>query len=94
MAKDQKRNITPELMVEYGWIKTDDHLYPFVKEIHNRNPLNASKDSEIKLVLHGMYNNLVFALLLPDGGLLNFVVNNMEELLAFEKSIDFYDPPF
>jgi hypothetical protein len=41
-----------------------------------------------------MYNCETFAVILPDGGMLNFQVNSMAELQAFEKAIKFYDPPF
>lgn len=63
------------------------------KKIDNRNPLNKS-DSNIFLVIHRAYNEHGFAILLPDGGMLNFVANSMEELHNFERAINFYDPPF
>jgi hypothetical protein len=77
-----------------GWHRTPDKVFPMEKSISNNNPLNASEDSDLKLVIHGMYNQPQFAILLPDGGLLNFNVNTIQELVAFENSIDFYDPPF
>jgi hypothetical protein len=64
------------------------------KKIENRNPLNASSDSDIKLVIHRLFNTHTFAILLPDGGMINFVANSMEELHTFERAINFYDPPF
>jgi hypothetical protein len=79
-----------------GWTICNGDQFPIMaeKKIENRNTLNASKDSEIKLIIHGMYNTNTFAVLLPDGGMLNFVANSMEELHAFERAIIFYEPPF
>jgi hypothetical protein len=87
-------DITEAHLIEDGWTKTVHPVYPFQKSVPNRNPLNNSEDSEIRLVIHGMYNAWRFAIALPDGGLLNFVVNSMRELKDFESRIDFYDPPF
>lgn len=89
-------SITPELLLNDGWVKSEEEhsIYPYSKVLENINPLNDSEDSDIKLVLHGMYNTWTFAVLLPDGGMLNFVANSMEELKGFEEKISFYDPPF
>lgn len=88
--------ITPEELLADGWIKGDDPVESlFKKAIPNRNPINSTpEDSDIKLVVHGMYNVWRFAVLLPNGGLLNFVANTIEEVKAFENALDFYDPPF
>lgn len=85
--------ITKELLFANGWVQGEPPYYA-EKKIENRNPLNASEDSDISLIIHGMYNAQTFAVLLPDGGMLNFVANSMEELAQFENSINFYDPPF
>lgn len=71
-------------------------LFPYLaeKKIENRNPLNDSSDSDIKLILHRLYYPQSFAIALPDGGMLNFVANTMDQLQAFEKAINFYDPLF
>lgn len=88
-------DITVDFLVADGWKKTEDSTFPIEKEIENRNPLNDDpEDSGIKLVVHRMYNAENFAILLPTGAMLNFVVNSMEELKAFEAAIDFYDPEF
>jgi hypothetical protein len=94
MAKKKYADISIEQLLADGWVKTEDQVTPFKKSIENRNPLNNSEDSNIELILHGMYNTTTFAILLPDGGMLNFVANSMAELQAFEKAINFYDPPF
>ena len=88
---DKKSDLSVENLTKAGWIKNDDG---YEKTIENRNPLNASEDSDIKLIIHQMFNTPMFAVLLPDGGMLNFVANSMKALKQFENSIDFYDPPF
>ena len=90
----KNKPITKDQMIKDGWVKTIDPAYLFEKSIENRNPINNSEDSAIKLIVHGLYNTWTFAILLPDGGMLNFVANTMEELQDFESRLDFYDPPF
>ena len=95
MSNEKKADITPEQMLADGWVKTEDPIFIFEKAIENRNPINNTpEDSDIKLVVHGMYNCWTFAVLLPDGGMLNFVANSMKELQDFESKLNFYDPPF
>lgn len=88
--------ITIELLESRGWVKTpkDSPICFMEKKIENANPLNASEDTDISLIIHGMYNSENFAVLLPDGGMLNFNVETMEQLDLFEKMIVFYDAPF
>lgn len=87
--------ITIEALKKDGWkINKRDPTCIAEKKIENRNPLNNSEDSDLKLIIHGMYNSNDFAILLPDGGMLNFSVNTMEQLKTFENAINFYDPPF
>lgn len=97
MAKEAKRiqsDITLEALLADGWTKTNDPVSPLEKKIVNLNPLSAPEDSDIKMVVHCMYNDQTFAVLLPDGGMLNFQPGSMADLQAFEKAIMFYDPPF
>lgn len=95
MSKSKKATpLSAEALLANGWTQTGERDIIARKAIENRNPLNSSDDSDIELIVHGMYNTQTFAIMLPDGGMLNFVVNSMEELQAFEKAIDFYDPPF
>lgn len=89
-----KTIITEEQLLNDGWTRSDDSTIGATKNIENRNPLSASEDSDIKLIVHRMYNESTFAILLPDGGMVNFVANTMEDLKSFEKAISFYDPPF
>lgn len=93
-AMKLKSDITLEALKADGWKETKDSTVFAEKKIPNRNPLNASEDSDITLVIHGMYNDQTFAVSFPDGGLLNFSIATMAELQAFEKAIMFYDPPF
>ena len=92
---ENKMDITPDKLMSDGWVKTDDPLFIYEKAIPNRNPINNTpEDSDIKLVIHGLLNQWRFAVLLPSGALLNFVANSLDELKAFEKCIDFYDPEY
>ena len=93
MGKEKSAEISVEDLLADGWVKTKDPVFPMEKEIENRNPLNAGEDSDIKLILHNLFGTM-FAVLLPDGGMLNFVANTMQELKDFESRINFYDPPF
>lgn len=92
----QKAKITEEEMIADGWVKSKEpDIVLFEKEIENRNPINSTlEDSSIKLILHGTYNCWTFAVLFPDGGMLNFVANSMRQLRQFERQLNFYDPPF
>ena len=90
-----KCTITKELLVSDGWTETANDPTCFAeKKIPNRNPTNNSDDTDIKLILHPLYNSTNFAVVFPDGGMLNFVANSMEELHEFENKITFYESPF
>lgn len=96
-AKVKKAKITEEEMIADGWIKSKEEpaIYLFEKPIPNRNPINCTpEDTDIKLVVHGMYNCWTFAVMFPDGGMLNFVANSMKELKDFESRLYFYDCPY
>ena len=91
-----KTKITKELLIADGWVETPQHnpICMLEKKIENINPLNASEDTDISLIIHGMYNGTQLAIELPDGGMLNFTCKTMEQLKQFEKCILFYDAPF
>jgi hypothetical protein len=92
MATVKKANITKEQMLADGWKEMDDEVFILEKEIENRNPLNNDpEDTDIKLVVHGMYNCWTFAVLFPSGAMLNFVANSMKDLNKFESMLNFYD---
>ena len=94
MAKRKK--ITLEMLKERGWKETPESnpICLLEKKIENINPVNSSEDTDISLIVHGMYNNHQFALALPDGGMLNFGFETIEQLELFEKMIMWYDAPF
>lgn len=91
-------DITIELLTADGWVKPEGNdgigIY-FEKKLPNRNFLNNTpEDSDISLILHGMYNSQNFAVQLPNGAMLNFIANSMAELKSFEKALYFYDPEY
>lgn len=91
-----KTKITKELLIQNGWVESKDQIGIFmIKDIPNENPINDDpEDTDIKLILHGMYNSQTFAVLFPDGGMLNFIANSIEELTDFEHRLTFYDCPY
>lgn len=89
-----KAKFTKEDLIKEGWKELTDDMFYMEKEIPNRNPLNKTpEDTDIKLVLHG-YMGQSFAVLFPDGGMLNFVANSLKDLRKFESMINFYDCPY
>ena len=93
MAEDiPVSKITPELLLENGWVKTDDPIVIFEKKIENRNPINSDpEDTDLKLIVHGYFGGWMFALFFPNGAMLNIMVKDIDELNAFENMIGFYD---
>lgn len=93
--KSTELQLSVDNLLANGWVKTDDPISPFKKVLPNRNPINDTpEDSDICLIIHRYYNSQMFAVLLPDGGMLNFIANDMNELAAFENALNFYDPSF
>lgn len=89
-----KTEITKDLLLAGGWVELNEtpRIFYMEKPIENRNPINSDPDdTDIKLVIHGLYNQQTFAVIFPNGAMLNFVANSMEELNHFENSIWFYD---
>lgn len=85
-------NITKEQLLADGWKETGDPVHILEKDIENTNPINNNpEDTDIKLCIHGMYNQWTFAVVFPSGAMLNFVANSMDELKSFENAILFYD---
>lgn len=81
---ENKSNITKKALLKDGWVEGKDPVYPAKKKLSN----------ELELVVNRLYNRDMFSVVIPGGGFLNFQVNSMKELRAFEKAITFYDPPF
>lgn len=91
---EKKIGITKEKLIADGWIENEEKPAMFLmeKSIPNRNPINNDPDdTDIKLVVHGMYNQWTFAVLFPSGAMLNFIANSMKALKQFENSLWFYD---
>lgn len=90
--------IIKEDLTKRGWVETTPEtgapLFLMEKKIENINPINASEDTNISLVVHRLLNVPKFAILLPDGGMLNFNFETLEQLDLFEEMIEFYDCNF
>lgn len=85
--------ITPEVLKKDGWERNEE--YGWHKPLPNQNPINNTpEETGLKLILHFNFNIPQFAVLFPDGGMLNFNVENFDDLKRFEKSIYFYNAPF
>ncbi len=92
MSETKKADISAQQMEADGWVKTGDPLFLYEKKIENRNPINNDpEDTDIKLIVHGMFNQWTFAVLFPSGAMLNFVANSMKDLKKFESMLWFYD---
>lgn len=91
----KKAEFTKEDLIKNGWVEIKDDVVYMEKLIPNRNPLNATpEDTDIKLIIHGYMGGQSFAVLFPDGGMLNFVANSIKDLNKFESMINFYDCPY
>ena len=96
MAQEQegiKAGFSVKSLIDNGWvINQDDPIFVLEKPIENRNPINDNpEDTGIKLVVHRMNNSHTFAVLFPNGAMLNFVADSIEQLNDFEKKILYYD---
>ena len=86
--------ISKETLLKNGWIEQDDPLIPFIKKIENRNPINDDdEETGLNFVVHLHTNYPVFALLLPDGGFINFNISDYNDIENIERLVDYYDPP-
>lgn len=95
--KMETKKITKEQLLSDGWKELEGNerlFFVMEKKIENRNPINASEDTDISLIVHHDFNVPQLAILFPDGGKLNFNVSNIEQLKQFENCIDFYDASF
>lgn len=82
--------ITEDQLLENGWTKTNDVVFPYKKDITQR----SEEGGYVKLVVHGLYNTSMFALSITDGYLININPASIEELNAFEKLILSVDTPY
>jgi len=85
--------ITREELLKNGWYETEDPVLPLSKKLPNQNPLNP-EDSLLELIAHSYYNEPAIGLLLPNGAIINLNISTIQELITFEKMINFYDPEF
>lgn len=83
--------ITKEQLTENGWT-FNENGFPF----YAQKDLTEGPDAEdkIQLVLHGWNGRQDFALLLPDGGMVNIGPYTIEELNLFERMILSYEPNY
>jgi hypothetical protein len=89
--------ITKEQLLENGW-KLSDEPFPFLmeKDLTDYDQFEEGEEQEgqCMLVLHNMSGQLLFALVITDGYLVNINPANIEELNAFEKQIISVEPPY
>ncbi len=85
---EQESTITIEQLLADGWVKTDDPVFPIKKCLSDTEHEDYDpEESDIELVLHRMVNVNMFAVCLPDGGLLNLNPASIEDLQFIEKQI-------
>lgn len=82
------------ILISMGFEKTSDSVYLFEKILPNNNPLNESEETQLKIIVHTLYNVPSFAIVFPDGGMLNLNIKNFAQLPVIEAMINFYDPSF
>lgn len=67
----KKPTISPEQLINDGWVRKDDRIVLYEKKIEN--PLIAArKDTDISLVVHRLFGSLMFGVSFPNGSMLNF----------------------
>lgn len=94
MAKTES-SITKELLLENGWVETGDPVFPMKKGLTDKEAEGYDEnDGELDMVLHGMQNRWMFAVSIPNGGLLNINPGSMKQLNAFEKMILGFEPNY
>jgi hypothetical protein len=90
-----KKPITKEELLANGWEETNDAVFPIKKCLSDKEHEDYdAEEGDIELVIHGMHNIWAFGLSLPDGGLVDIVVDSIEQLNMFEKMIAGYNPPY
>lgn len=88
--------ITAEQLWENGWEKTNDPIIPAKKCLVDKTDENYDlEEGCIEMVLHRYNNcNMMFALGLPDGSLVNINPASIDDLNTFERLILSYEPPY
>ena len=82
--------ITTEQLLAAGWVEVkDNHVIKWQKDIRAHDVM--SEDLKISLVLHWLYNELTFGVMLTNGSMLNFTPQSIEDILVLERILDTYD---
>jgi hypothetical protein len=95
--KERQSTITREQLLENGWkIVKGEGLFLMEKDLTDYSHYEEDEEPEgqCTLVLHGMNGDLLFALAITDGYLININPGSIEELNAFEKIILSVEPPY
>ena len=84
-------SITKKQLLDYGMVEQEQPtVFPMSKDISDEND-----DGEtICIAVTTLRNTQEFCLVLPGGHILYLNINSMEELQAFEQSINAYEPPY
>lgn len=92
----QVSTITPEQLLENGWVKSEDSCSPFQKVLTDTEHEDYDpEDGILCLALTNTFQyGLQFGLYVPDGGLVILNPLTIEELNLIEKMIVTYDPPY
>lgn len=86
--------MTKEELINNGWIEIkNDPIFLFEKKLKNNNPFNKD-DTDISLVVHRFYNDIGIGMMLPNGGLVELNINNLNDVSILENMVLFYDGPY
>ena len=86
--------ITKDELIKFGMVENtgeDKVLYPYIKSITGK---EFGQDNGIYIVVTNEYNISEFCLILPDGNQLFLNIDSIDELIAFEKYIDRWEPGY
>mgnify|MGYP003435836453 FL=1 len=93
--------ITKESLLEYGMIETkgdESLLFPMKKVISVKNHLDEEmeedEDGELAICITRLRNQVELCLSMPDGSILYLAPKSIEDLQAFERCIESYEPVF
>jgi len=86
-----KETIDKDKLLKLGWVEGTDPIYPMSKVLSDP---EINEEDHLRLVVHQLEGGWMFAVSMPDGGLLNFVAHSTEELQTFEKMIHSYNPTY
>lgn len=87
-------SITEEQLLNNGWERTSDPVYPLKKCITHKDHDYNPEDGDINLILHCLSNCWMFALSLPGGTIINIDPASIEDINHFERMILSVDSPY